>query len=253
MPQRPHDAPRHRLGELVEIRSGVPKSRVSGAPEADERTEVVLLSIKNLSETGLSVEDHRQLVRIELPSEDLPKSEWTSSQEKNQQRVLRPFDILLGLRGTTLKIVQVLPEHCGFGDPESKQGEAPSAGVPWVPDSNLGLIRRREALSALDESLLAPLLFSWLSSPAVGAELTRRKGKTGAFVVSTKEIASLDLPELLSSLARTDATGIDHVLRDAATLISEAEQSYVLSRRIADDRRALALRAARQVLSGRML
>ena len=216
-----------RLSDLVEVHSGLPKGRIADG-DGDERSPTLLVSIRCLTNAGLVLPSPEEQLHVDLDARGTP------------DKVLKPNDLLVSLRGTTFRVARVDASILGR-----------AKGLAVVPDSNIGVLRLkhdvRVRLSGDEARQLSNLLLSWLSSPRTEARLVRSRAASGAFLVRVADLRTLELPPGLTRLGRESSVEARRI-RLAADLIERAERSYRASLEIANIRRDLAHRVTRDLL-----
>ena len=216
-----------RLSDLVEVHSGLPKSRIAYGDE-EVGTPTLLVSTRCLTDAGLVLPAHDEQLLIDLDARG------------TRTKILRANDLLVSLRGTTFHVARV----------ETRTLRA-AKGLALVADSNIGVLRPRRdpwlRSSWPEARQLSNLLLSWLSSPRTEARLVRNRASKGAFMVRVAELRSLELPPALTTLGGGSSVGARRI-RMAADLIERAERSYRASLEIANIRRDLAHRVVRELL-----
>ena len=215
-----------RLGDLVEVLSGLPKGRIADG-DGDERSPTLLVSIRCLTSAGLVLPRDDEQLHVDLDARG------------TRNKLLRANDLLVSLRGTTFRVARV--------DASILRR---AKGLAVVPDSNIGVlrpVRDHGVRSGPEARQLSNLLLSWLSSPRTEARLVRSRAPSGAFLVRVADLRTLELPPGLTRLGRESSVEARRI-RLAADLIERAERSYRASLEIANIRRDLAHRVTRDLL-----
>ncbi len=215
-----------RLGDLVEVLSGLPKGRIADG-DGDERSPTLLVSIRCLTSAGLVLPSDDEQLHVDLDARGI------------RNKLLRANDLLVSLRGTTFRVARV--------DASILRR---AKGLAVVPDSNIGVlrpVRDHGARSGPEARQLSNLLLSWLSSPRTEVRLVRSRAPSGAFLVRIADLRTLELPPGLTRLGRESSVEARRI-RLAADLIERAERSYRASLEIANIRRDLAHRVTRDLL-----